>query len=86
MADHIPTYPAMGAYCSDSHMGSIPMNDAERVFWHIRRLLGVADTDAAPDVDRVIREELETRSLARGQVNIETIRQRLRIAHPMANQ
>jgi hypothetical protein len=35
------------------------VNDANKVFWRIRQLLGVRDLDDVPEVDRVIREEIE---------------------------
>lgn len=54
------------------------MNDAERAFWHIRRLIGIADTDSAPEADAVIREEIKTCSLAGHRVSIELIKERLK--------
>ena len=53
--------------------------DGEKSFWRIRRLLGVRDEQSAPDVDSVIRQELELRSLANGEVRMSRIREALRL-------
>lgn len=55
------------------------MTQAEKMFWHIRRLLGVRDFDDAPDVDHAIRTELEMCSLARQRVSLASIEDRLRM-------
>lgn len=61
----------------------IPMRvasrEAEAWFWWARRQLGLRDLDVYPQVDHVIKEELELYSLAENTVSLERVRARLNI-------
>jgi hypothetical protein len=53
--------------------------EAEAWFWWARRQLGIRDLDVYPQVDYVLKKELELYSLAENTVSLERVRARLNI-------